>query len=168
MSAPVELIVAAFKDLHKADQALKSLMKLEREGVIRLLNAAVLRKGGNGLVSIHETQDVHAGQGAIFGAFVGGLIGLLGGPAGVIVGAAAGAATGGVAADRIDMGFPDATLREIKQTLTPNSSVILALIEHERVDRVAAEMEEFGADFFKSALKTEIAEQLSRDGKGSS
>ena len=128
----------------------------------------MLRKGEHGITSIHETQDIHAGQGAIFGAIVGGLIGLFGGPAGVIVGAAAGAATGGVAADRIDMGFPDGTLDEIKQILTPNSSAILALIEHEWVDRVAAEMEEFGAELFKSALKAEIIEQLSRYDKGSS
>jgi hypothetical protein len=42
------------------------------------------------------------------------------------------------------------------------------LIEHEWVDRVAAEMEEFGADLFKGAVKAEIAEQLSRDNKSSS
>ncbi len=114
MSAPVELIVAAFKNSQKADLALKSLKELEKEGVIRLLNAAVLKKDDHGIVSIHETQDIHAGQGAIFGAIVGGLIGLLGGPAGVIVGAAAGAATGGVAADRIDMGFPDENSARIK------------------------------------------------------
>lgn len=168
MSAPVELIVAAFENSQKADLALKSLKKLEKEGVIRLLNAAVLRKDDHGIVSIHETQDIHAGQGTIFGAIVGGLIGLLGGPAGVIVGAAAGAATGGVAADRIDMGFPDETLHELKRTLKPNSSAILALIQHEWVDRVAAEMEEFGADLFKGALKVEIAEQLTREVEGSS
>jgi len=55
MSAPVELIVAAFKNSQKADLALKSLKKLEKEGVIRLLNAAVLRKDDHGIVSIHET-----------------------------------------------------------------------------------------------------------------
>ena len=168
MNGPVELVVAAFKDSQKANQALKSLKQLEKEGVIRLINAAVLRKGDHGITSIHETQDIHAGQGAIFGAIVGGLIGLLGGPAGVIVGAAAGATTGGVAADRIDLGFPDETLNEIKQTLTPNTSAILALIQHEWVDRVATELEEFGAALFNSALKAEIAEQLSQDVSSSS
>ena len=163
MIGPVELIVAAFKNSNQASQALKSLRTLEKEGMIRLLNAAVLIKDEKGKVSVGETQDVGAGRGAIFGAIVGGLVGLLGGPAGVIVGAAAGAATGGVAANRIDMGFPNDTLNEIKVTLIPGSSAILALIQHEWVDRVATEMEKFGAALFRRALKAEIADQLSEE-----
>jgi uncharacterized membrane protein len=160
MVGPVELIVAAFTDEAKAKQALEILKKLEKEDVIMLVNAAVMTKDEDGKVKLKETQDIDSKRGAVFGAIAGGLIGLLGGPAGVIVGAAAGAATGGVAASRIDMGFPDDTLKEIQEALTPGSSAILALIQHEWVDRVVEEMEKYGASLFREALKEEIVAQL--------
>jgi uncharacterized membrane protein len=160
MIGPVELIVAAFNDEQEAKATLKVLKQLEKEEVIFLVNAAVLTKNDKGNVSIKETQDVKAGKGALFGAVAGGLIGLLGGPAGVVVGAAAGAATGGVAANKIDMGFPDDALKELQETLTPGSSAILALIQHEWVDRVVEELENAGAALFRQTLKEEIASQL--------
>jgi uncharacterized membrane protein len=160
MVGPVELIVAAFTDEAKAKQALEILKKLEKEDVIMLVNAAVMTKDEDGKVKLKETQDIDSKRGAVFGAIAGGLIGLLGGPAGVIVGAAAGAATGGVAASRIDMGFPDDTLKDIQEALTPGSSAILALIQHEWVDRVVEEMEKYGASLFREALKEEIVAQL--------
>ena len=128
-----------------------------------LVNAAVMVKDEKGKVKMRETQDVDSKRGAIFGAIAGGLIGLLGGPAGVIVGAAAGAATGGLAANQIDMGFPDDTLKELQGVLTPGSSAILALIQHEWVDRVVEELEKHGASLFREALKEEIAAQLDED-----
>ena len=163
MIGPVELIVAAFNDMDKAEDALEALKQLEEQEVILLVNAAVMTKDEKGKVSFKETQDVGAGKGALFGGIVGGLIGLLGGPAGVVIGAAAGAATGGVAANKIDMGFPDDTLKEIQGSLTPGSSAILALIQHEWVDRVVEELEKFGASLFRQALKEEIAAQLENE-----
>jgi uncharacterized membrane protein len=160
MIGPVELIVAAFNEEGKAEEVLKEMKKLEKEEIIFLVNAAVMTKSEKGKVSLKETQDVGSGKGALFGAIAGGLIGLLGGPAGVIVGAAAGAATGGVAANKIDMGFPDDTLKELQDTLTPGSSAILALIQHEWVDRVVEELDKFGAALFRQALKEELVAQL--------
>ena len=163
MIGPVELIVAAFNEEGKAEEVLKEMKKLEKEEIIFLVNAAVMTKSEKGKVSLKETQDVGSGKGALFGAIAGGLIGLLGGPAGVIVGAAAGAATGGVAANKIDMGFPDDTLKELQDTLTPGSSAILALIQHEWVDRVVEELDKFGAALFRQALKEELVAQLGEE-----
>ena len=160
MIGPIELIVAAFNDPAKAGEVLEAMKDLQKEEIFRLLNAAIMVKDRDGKVSIKETEDVGAGKGALAGAIVGGLIGLLGGPVGVVVGAAAGAATGGVAAHKIDMGFPDDTLEELKESLTPNSSAILALIQHQWVDRVVEEMEKAGATLFRQALKDDLAAQL--------
>ncbi len=88
---------------------------------------------------------------------------MIGGPAGVVVGAAAGAATGGVAAKKIDMGFPDETLRELQASLKPGSSAVIALIRHKWVDRVIAELENFGAKLFRQTLTDEISAQLEAD-----
>jgi uncharacterized membrane protein len=162
MVGPIELIVAAFNDEAKAGLVLKDLRGLEKDGVILLVNAAIMVKDDQGKISVKETEDISSGKGALFGAIAGGLIGLLGGPVGVIIGAAAGAATGGVAANKIDMGFPDDMLKELESSLSPGSSAILALIQHQWVDAVVSELEKTGAKLFRQALKDELTSQLAQ------
>lgn len=160
MNGPVDLLVYAFNEQGKADEVLKDLQQLDKEGVIDILNAAVLVRNEKGKARLKETEDVAAGRGALFGAVVGGLIGLLGGPVGAVLGVAAGAATGGASAHLIDMGFSNEHLEEIQEGLPPDSSAIVALIEHEWVERVIAELEELEGTLFRQALKAEIAIQL--------
>lgn len=164
IETPVSLLVYAYNEYDKADKVLKALKELDKTGVIAVLNAAVLAMDKDGKVKLRETQDVDAKRGAIFGAIAGGLVGLLGGPAGVIVGAAAGAATGGVAAHKIDMGFSDEYLQDIQQSLKPGSSAIIALVEHEWVEKVIRELEEHEGQLFRQALKADIAAQLAGGG----
>lgn len=160
MTGPVEFIVAAFPEESKAEDILKKLKQMDRDGSIQILNAAVLKKNKDGKVRVKETEDVDSRRGALFGAIAGGIVGLLGGPAGVLVGAAAGAATGGVAANVIDMGFDNQMLKEIQESLSPGSSAILALIEHEWVDQVVSILENFQAQLMRQAIKGEIVSQL--------
>jgi len=164
METPVSLLVYAYNEQGKADQVLKALRELDKTGIIAVLNAAVLVMDKDGRARLKETEDVDAKRGALFGAIAGGLIGLLGGPAGVIVGAAAGAATGGMAAHNIDMGFADEYLKEIQASLKPGTSAIIALVEHEWVERVVAELKEFEGQLFRQTLKADIAAQLASAG----
>jgi uncharacterized membrane protein len=157
---PFELIVAAFDNSGQAAEALASLRELQREGLVGIVNAAVLVKDADGKTHLRETEDVRAPGGALFGAIAGALVGLLGGPAGAIVGAAAGAATGGLAAHNLDMGFSDDMLKDIQSSLPANSSAILALISHEWVDRIIAELEALRARLYRQGLKDELLSQL--------
>jgi uncharacterized membrane protein len=165
METPVTLIVDAFNDKEKASEVLKALKQLDREGIFSVLNAAVIVMDENGKATFKETQDVDAKRGTLFGALAGGLIGLLGGPVGAVVGAAAGAAAGGVAARQIDMGFSDEYLREIQESLQPGSSALIALVEHEWIERVVAELARFEGKLFRQTLKDEIAAQLAAEGE---
>src|SRR5712691_966611 len=153
MAAPFELPVAAFDGEASAETALKQLKEMQKDGVVSIVNAAVLVKTKDGGAIIKETEDVRAPAGAVFGAIVGGLVGLLGGPAGVIVGAAAGAATGGLAAHQIDMGFDDSDLKEIQSSLPAGSSAIIALVSLEWVERVVKALEELDAKLWRQILK---------------
>jgi uncharacterized membrane protein len=160
METPVTLLVYAFDAEEEAEEVLHDLKQLDKKDVIDIVNAAVLKVDQDGKATLKETEDVKAGRGALFGAIAGGLIGLLGGPAGVIVGAAAGAATGGVAAHNIDMGFSDEYLKEIQATLQPGNSAIIALVEHEWIEQVVAELEKFEGELFRQSIKADIAAQL--------
>jgi uncharacterized membrane protein len=156
MSAPIELLVAAFDGEGAAETALKALKEMQTDGVVSIVNAAVLVKTKSGHAHIKETGDVRAPAGAIFGAIVGGLVGLLGGPAGVIVGAAAGAATGGVAAHQIDMGFSNKTLEDIDALLPPGSSAIIAMVTLDWVEKVAQALKQLDARLVRQSLGDEV------------
>lgn len=156
---PVQLIVAAFKDEDTASQALKMLKQAKKDGLIRIQDAAVIRKDEKGKLRIKETADVGGGKGAAFGGVVGAAIGLVAGPL-LVVPAAVGALIGGLTAKLVDTGFSDERLKQIGEALEPGSSAIIAVVEHRWVEEVRREMQEAGADMLTEALKTDIAQQL--------
>jgi uncharacterized membrane protein len=159
MSAPLELLVAAFDGESAAETALKQLKEMQKDGVVSVVNAAVLVKTKSGHAHIKETEDVRAGAGAVFGAIVGGLVGLIGGPAGVIVGAAAGAATGGMAAHKIDMGFTNKNLEQMQALLPAGSSAIIAIVTLDWVERVSQALEKLDARLVRQSLHEDVLHQ---------
>ena len=126
---PVELIVAAFQDEKSANQALKELKQAQRQHLIKIENAAVLRKDQKGKLHIKETHDMGGGKGAALGGVAGAAIGLIAGPA-LVVPVAAGALIGGLAAKLRDSGFEDGRLKQLGEGLTPGSSAIVAVVDH--------------------------------------
>jgi len=157
--APVQLIVAAFKDERAASNVLKELKKAKKEQLIGIINAAVLRKDPKGKLHISETADMHGGKGAALGGVTGAVIGLLAGPA-LVVPAAVGALVGGLTAKLVDSGFSDERLKMVGEGLAPGSSAIVAVVEHKWVEQIEKDLEEVGADLFAAALGADIAQQL--------
>jgi uncharacterized membrane protein len=156
---PVQVIVAAFDDASGASAALEQLKRAKRERLIDIQAAAVLRKDENGKLHIKETADLGGGKGAAFGGITGAAIGLIAGPA-LVVPAAVGALVGGLAAKWRDSGFSDARLNRLGEGLKPNSSAIVAVVEHTWVAQVERQLAEAGADTMTEALRADIAAQL--------
>jgi uncharacterized membrane protein len=156
---PVQLMVAAFDDPKGADEALKELKQAKKEKLIGIQNAAVLHKDVKGKLHIRETADMGGGKGATLGGVAGAAIGLLAGPA-LLVPAAVGALVGGLAAKLRDSGFSDARLKALGEGLKPNSSAIIAVVEHKWVQQVEEALAEEGADLVTAALASDIAAQL--------
>jgi len=156
---PVQLIVAAFQDEKSAGEALKMLKQAQKEKLIGIVDAAVLRKDEKGKLHIKETTDMGGGKGAALGGVAGAAIGLIAGPL-LVVPAAVGALIGGLAAKARDSGFKDDRLRTIGDSLKPGTSAIVAVVEHKWVGDVQKAMQEAGADAVTEALSADIATQL--------
>lgn len=157
---PVQVIVAAFQDPNGASAALEQLKEQQSQGTIKIEDAAILTKDAEGKLHIKETADMGGGKGAVVGGIIGGVIGILAGPAGIAAGAAAGAVVGGLVAKLHDAGFPDERLREIGAGLKPNTSAIVALVDHVWVAEAERQMQEAGAETMTAALSADIAKQL--------
>jgi len=159
---PVQVIVAAFNDLNGASQALTSLKEAKKERLIEIEDAAVLTKDADGKVKIKETADMRAGKGATIGAIAGGVVGLLAGPVGWA--ALGGGVVGGLAAKLHDGGFPDDRLRQLAEGLTPDSSALVAVIDHRWVADLERELAQQGADVVTEGLRDDIAARLKEGG----
>jgi uncharacterized membrane protein len=156
MDNPVELIVAAFDQEGRAGQVLAEIKELEKMKFIGVWNAAVITKDADGKLKLQEIAEIKGvKRGAGIGAIAGGIIGILaGGPiGGIVLGAAAGALGGKV----IDLGFSNAELKEMGELMGPESSAIIAVIEHKWVGDLVAALEEFGAEIVRQQLKDEVA-----------
>lgn len=156
---PVQLIVAAFKDEQTAKEALNALKKAQREKLIKIDNAAVLRKDEKGKLHIKETADMGGGKGAALGGVAGAVIGLIAGPA-LLVPAAVGALVGGLTAKLRDSGFSDARLKALGEGLKPGSSAIVAVVEHTWQAQVEQALAQAGADLVTAAISADISQQL--------
>jgi len=159
-TAKIDLVVVAFDAAEEAGQALKLLEGGQKQGTLKVLNAAVLVKDAEGKVTIKDTQDIDPKKGRRLGAVTGGLIGLAGGPVGVVLGALAGAGAGGLAGAKIDLGFSEQFLNELPQYLKPGTSALIVLVEHEYAEQVTEVIPKKKGVFFQQALTDKLVEQL--------
>jgi uncharacterized membrane protein len=158
-NVPVQLIVAAFQDENGAKQALQQLKQAKKEHLIKIENAAVIRKDAQGKVHIDETRDMKGGKGAAIGGVTGAALGILTGGATLAI-AGASALVGGLAAKLRDSGFKDDRLRQLGASLRPGSSAIVAIIDHIWVAELERELREAGADVLTEAISADVAAQL--------
>lgn len=158
--APIELIIAAFNAEDAAEEALKELKAAKKEKLIGIDAAAVIRRDSKNKLHVKEMGEFSTGKGAVGGAVLGAAVGLLTGGAGLVLGAA-GAAIGGLIGKKRDIGFPNERLQQIGESLKPDSSAIVAVIEHKWVTQLEEELASLGADVMTAAIAADIADQLS-------
>ena len=156
---PVQLIVAAFQNEDEAKEALKALKQAKKEGLIKIDDAAVLRKDEKGKIHIKETHDMGGGKGAVLGGVGGAMVGLIAGAAlaGPVV---VGTLIGGLVAKLRDSGFSNERLETLGESLEPGTSAIVAVVEHEWMAKVEEALAETEVDLITAEISADIAEQL--------
>jgi uncharacterized membrane protein len=156
----IELVIRVFDSPEKATEGLEFVEGLNRQRVIKILNAAILTKDEDGQFSVQDSREITPKKGRILGAITGGLVGLLAGPGGVIVGALAGLATGGAAGKYIDEGFSDKFLQNLEQYLQPGKSALVLLMEDQWVHPASEAMSDLGGFVFQQTITDRLAEDL--------
>jgi uncharacterized membrane protein len=157
--APVQILIAAFRDETGASAALEQLKAAKKEKLIAIKDAAILRKDASGKLHVNEVGDMTGTRGAVTGGVVGAALGILTGGATLAI-TGIGALAGGLAAKLRDSGFNDKNLRELGEGLKPSSSAIIAEIEHTWVADLEEEFRKAGAQVMREAIAADIAAQL--------
>jgi uncharacterized membrane protein len=155
-----EMIVVSFDDENRADEVLNTFKRMEDMAVVDLKSGAVVVRDAEGKVTIKETSDFDAKQGAIGGAIAGAVLSLLGGS--LVKGAILGAAGGAIAGKVIDLGLDDDFLKEIGDSLGTSSSAVVAMVDFDQVDQAMEELDKFeGGTILHHTLDADVYEKLS-------
>jgi uncharacterized membrane protein len=152
------LVVLAFDSETDAEQMRDDLMRLQKEHLIGLDDAAVAVRDKDGKVKIKQVTSL-AGGGALGGAFWGLLIGLIFFVPvfGLVVGAAAGALAGKYA----DVGVDDKFIKEVGNSIQPGNSALFLLVRDATPDKVMDELKKYkNVKVLKTSLSKEQEDQL--------
>ncbi|MHA6795527.1 DUF1269 domain-containing protein [Pseudonocardia bannensis] len=152
------LTVWKFPTAQGADNALNILERLQKEELIQVNDAAVVRwpEGRKR----PKTEQLHnlAGVGALGGSFWGLLFGLIFFVPllGLAVGAAVGALTGSMS----DVGIDDDFVRDVREKVTPGTSALFALTSHAVTDKVLEAFRGTDAELVHTNLSGAQEQQL--------
>src|SRR3954451_19485080 len=167
-----ELVVVGFDNPHEADRALTELVRLQREYLIDLEDAVVAIRSPDGKLRLKQSVDLvgaGAAGGGLWGAMWGSLVGLLflNPLVGLVAGGALGAGAGALSGSLADYGINDDFIRQIAETLQPNTSALFVLVRKAQPEKVLAEMSQFRGRVIRSSLSPEQERRLQEALSGS-
>lgn len=157
------LVVVAYPTQYKAEEVRLQLLKMQKEYLVDLEDAAIAVKQQDGKVKLHQLYNL-TGAGAVSGGFWGLLIGLLflNPLLGVAVGAGAGAVTGALS----DVGINDKFMKELGEQMQPGHSVLFILFRSITLDKALEELKGTGGTVLQTSLSHDDEQRLRAALKG--
>ena len=147
-----DLIVLAFDNETGAGEMRDELIKLQKQQLIQLDDAAVVIRPMKGKPKVKQVTSL-TGAGALGGAFWGMLIGLL--FFAPWLGLAIGALSGAVAGHFTDIGVDDKFIKEVADTIEPGHSALFLLVRSITADKVLDHVKQFNPTVLQTSLSDE-------------
>lgn len=147
------LFAIAYPTLESAQAGLDLVKQLSRGETITLIDAALVTRGEDGSVKLHQSINTTL-IGAASGAFWGSLVGLifLSPALGALVGGGAGALSGYLS----DYGISDDFMRETGQKQSGQGATLFVLAADLTPDKVAQALGKSGGDVVYTSMPTDI------------
>ncbi|QJY49202.1 DUF1269 domain-containing protein [Pseudonocardia broussonetiae] len=152
------LTVWKFDTAEGAGNALTTLQGLQKEELVRIVDAAVLTWPADRKKPKTEQLRNLTGAGALGGAFWGMLFGLIFFVPflGMAVGAAMGALTGAMA----DVGIDDGFIRSVREKVTPGTSALFVMTSDTVTDRVIESFRDSDPELISTNLSADQEAKL--------
>jgi uncharacterized membrane protein len=157
-----DLIIIGYPDEERAQDVWDELLKLQRDYLVDLEDAAIIRRDQKG--KLHITTPAHhaVAWGTFSGLFWGVLIGLLFlfplapvvGVAGGIMGAALGAAG--------NLGIKDEFRQRVQDLVRPGTSAIVVIVRKVTTDKFFETLRPYGGTVLQTSLPHDAEQQLMR------
>jgi len=152
-----DFVSIAYDDPHKALEVRLALVKLQKEYLIDMEDAVVAVKSEDGKIKLHQAHNLTA-MGAVTGGFWGTLVGMI--FMIPLFGMAVGAAAGGLSGALSDVGISDDYMKELAESMKPNSSVLFVLVRKATPDKVVEELQKYGGKLLRTSLTHEDETKL--------
>lgn len=152
-----DLVVVAFDNATGADEVRDAMVRLQKDHIVTLEDAAVVVRRHDGKVKVKQAVDL-VGQGALGGAFWGMLIGLL--FFAPWLGLAVGALTGALAGKFKDIGVDDKFIKDVGNQIKPGHSALFLLIREATPDRLLDELRPYKGTVLKTSLSKDDEAKL--------
>ena len=120
-----ELIVVSFANLSDARAAMADLRRIEREGLVKFEDTAVIERAEDGQVHVKNELTGATETGAAVGALIGGMVTFFFPVVGIAVGGAVGGAIGSLMHSGVEGSFVD----EVKEQLGPGKSALFLAVK---------------------------------------
>jgi len=153
-----DLVVLALDTEIGAEEMRDEMVRLQKEHLITLSDAAVVVRQQDGHVKVKQAVSL-VGVGAMGGAFWGLLIGILFWMPwlGMIIGVASGALAGRFS----DVGVDDEFIEQVGSTVQPGNSALFLLVEKVTTDKVITDLMKFkNVKVLKTSLSQEQEDKL--------
>ncbi|MFZ5657306.1 MAG: DUF1269 domain-containing protein [Pseudomonadota bacterium] len=145
---------------HAASEVLATLQDLQREYLVDLEDAVVVRRNDKGKLHLQQSVNLTT-AGAWTGAFWGLLVGLLfAGPIGGAAAGAAGAGLGALIGNAEDYGIEDDFVEELSAEVEPCCSALFVLARSMTTDKVLEALEGTGGRLLRTSLPADVEERL--------
>lgn len=151
------LVAVAYPTLYQAEEVRLQLLKMQKDYLVELEDAAIAVKRDDGKVKLHQMTHLTA-AGAVGGGFWGMLIGLL--FLNPLLGAAIGAGAGAISGKLADIGINDKFMKELAAQMQPGSSVLFILFRNITIDRALEELRGTGGSILQTSLSHEDEDRL--------
>ena len=152
-----DLVVLAFDTETGAAEMRDELIRLQKQKIVELEDAAVVVRKQDGKVKVKQAVSL-VGEGALGGAFWGLLIGIIFWMP--WLGLALGALGGALGGSLTDIGVDDKFIKEVSNTIEPGHSALFLLVRKATPDKLADELKKFDAKVLQTSLSEEDEEKL--------
>ncbi len=152
-----DLIVLGFKDMARADDAVREIEAMQSEHLIRLADWARVIRRQDGKVDIRQGTST-TGAGAVGGTLWGMLFGLI--FLMPLAGAAIGAASGALMGALTDVGIDDKLIKGLGSQIQPGTSALFLYVVDATPDKVVDRMRQFEPEILRSSLSNDAEERL--------
>jgi uncharacterized membrane protein len=152
------LTVWKFADADGADKAEATLADLQRQELIKIHDAAIVRWDADAKKPKTRQLNNLAGVGAMSGAFWGLLFGILFFVP--LLGLAVGAAAGAIGGSMADVGIDDGFIATVRDKVQPGSSALFVMTSDAVMDKVHAAFQGQQAELINTNLSAEEEAKL--------
>lgn len=154
-----ELIVIGYDDEQTAERVLDELQDLQKDYLIDLDDAAIVRRTPTGKLKV-QTPGSPTGAGALGGAFWGMLFGLI--FLVPLAGAAIGGMVGALMGKGIDLGIKDDFKKQVGELVGPGKSAVMMVVRKSTPDKVLEELQPYGGTVLRTSLSHADEEELAK------